>query len=265
MDVTGLRFLEVERRESGLMIATLDRPEVLNAFNSDTARDLLRVFTWAGQVGSGVRAIVLTGFGEKAFCAGADLKERDAMSSDQFEEQHLLFEQTFEAILFCPVPVIAAVNGLAFGGGSELVTSADFAYAAPHARFAYPEVRRGIFPGGGGTQMVPRTMGYPRAAEMLLSGEPIDARTALSWGLINRIIEDESVLDAAVRTAEKICRNGPLAVRQAKKAMRASADIDLRSGLILEREAYHRLAISEDRGEGIRAFNEKRAPAFKGR
>jgi enoyl-CoA hydratase/carnithine racemase len=259
------QYLKIDRPSNGLVLVTMNRPDVLNAFNTQMAREMIDFFTRAGTEDSGVRAVVLTGAGERAFCAGADLKERNNMSEEAWSRQHVVFETMFEAVLFSPIPVLAAVNGLAYGGGGELVASCDFAYAASNATFAQREVKLAIFPGGGGTQILPRAIGPKRASELILSGEPIDAPTALAWGLVNRVIGDGSVVEAALRAAEIICANGPLAVRQAKKAMRHGMDVDIRTGLVFEREAYHRLIDSEDRHEGIAAFNARRKPVFKGR
>lgn len=259
------QYLKVDKRSNGLALVTMNRPDVLNAFNTQMAREMIDFFTSAGAEGSGVRAVVLTGAGERAFCAGADLKERNNMSEEAWSQQHVVFETMFESVLFSPIPVVAAVNGLAYGGGGELVASCDFAYAAPNATFAQREVKLAIFPAGGGTQILPRIIGPKRANELILSGEPIDAATALAWGLVNRVVADGALVDVALRTAEIMCSNGPLAVRQAKKAMRHGMDVDIHTGLVFEREAYHRLIDSEDRHEGIAAFNAKRKPVFKGR
>jgi enoyl-CoA hydratase len=264
VDVT-YEHLKVEDHEGGLVLITLNRPEVMNAFNTKMAREIADFFHRAGEEKSSVRAVVVTGAGSRAFCAGADLKERAGMTDADWAKQHVVFERLFESILECPLPVIAAVNGLAYGGGGELAATCDFAYAARSARFAQREVALAIFPGGGGTQLMPRIMGLPRAKELILTGQPIDAETALAWGLVNRVFDDGTVVAEALKTARAICENGPLAVRQAKKAMRYGLEMDLRTGLIFERESYHRLIGSEDRKEGIAAFNEKRKPRFKGR
>ena len=257
-------FLKVKTQENGLALVVLNCPDVLNAFNTKMAREITDFFTRAGAEGSGIRVIVLTGAGERAFCAGADLKERNNMTEEAWSQQHIIFENMFESILFNPIPVICAVNGLAYGGGGELVASCDFAYASPNATFAQREVKLAIFPGGGGTQILPRAIGPKRANELILTGEPIDAETALAWGLVNRIVPGEGLVDAALRTADIVCSNGPLAVRQAKKAMRNGIDVDIHTGLVFEREAYHRLIDSADRHEGIAAFNAKRRPVFTG-
>ena len=263
MDKT-FEFLELDVRDSGLAVVTLNRPEVLNAFNTRTVIEVKEVFRWAGHENSGVRCIVLTGAGDRAFCSGADLKERGKITEDEWADQHVHFEEAFEAVIFCPVPVICAVNGLAYGGGMEFICAADFTYAAKGATFALTEVKRGIYGAGGGTQLLPRKIGPSRAAEMLLGGLPIDSAKALEWGLVNKVV-DGDVLSAAIEAGDNICENGPLAVRQAKKSMRKSFDLPIEQGLLFEREAYFRLIVSEDRKEGVRAFNEKRKPDFVGR
>lgn len=257
------KHLLVSVERDGLAIVTMNRPEVMNAFNTGMASEMVEFFG-PHQTGQAIRCIVLTGAGERAFCAGADLKERNNMTNEEWSAQHLVFERLFEIILGCPIPVIAAVNGLAYGGGGELVATCDFAYSARSARFAQREVALAIFPGGGGTQLMPRLMGPARANELILTGQPIDANTALAWGLVNRVFDDGVVLDEAIKIGRAICANGPLAVRQAKKAMQFGMNTDLHTGLIFERESYHRLLTSKDRTEGISAFNEKRKPVFVG-
>jgi enoyl-CoA hydratase len=161
--------------------------------------------------------------------------------------------------------VIAAVNGHAYAGGLEMMLACDFAYAVPAARFALTEVTLGIMPGAGGTQLLPRAVGERRAKELILTGRPFAAESARDWGLVNRLVEREALMDEALATAAAIADNAPLAVRQAKKAIHAGLQLDLRSGLLFEIEAYNRLVPSADRREGIRAFNEKRKPRFTGR
>ena len=161
----------------------------------------------------------------------------------------------FRALRDCPIPVIAAVNGAAYAGGLELVLHCDFAYASATAKFALTEVSLGIMPGGGGTQTLPRVVGERRAKELILSAKPFSAEEALAWGVVNKLCPAERVLAALA----------PLAVRQAKHAVRAGLDLDLDSAMQLELEAYNRLVGTEDRREGLRAFNEKRKPVFKGR
>jgi len=249
----------------GLLKVTLNRPQVGNAKNTQMGRELLEL--WSGLIAEPgeVRAVVLTGAGERIFCAGGDLKERHGMTQAQWQAQHEIFERSYWALLDCPVPVIAAVNGHAYGGGLETVLACDFAYAVRTARFALTEVTLGIMPGAGGTQLLPRAAGERRAKEIILTGRPFDAAEALEWGVVNRVCEPDRLMTEALETAAAICANAPLSVRQAKKSMHVGLQLDLKSALLFEIEAYNRLVPTEDRLEGVAAFNEKRKPNFKGR
>ena len=257
--------LRVERAASGTLLVTLNRPEVSNALNTQMGRDLLDLWTGLIAEPGEVRAAVLTGAGSRVFCAGGDLKERHGMTQEQWQAQHAIFERQYWALLDCPVPVIAAVNGHAFAGGLEMALACDFAYAAKGARFALTEVTLGIMPGAGGTQMLPRAVGERRAKEIILTGQPFSAEDALQWGIVNRLCEPETLMQEVLATAAIIAANAPLAVRQAKKAIHHGLQMDLENAFLFEIEAYNRLVPTEDRQEGIRAFNEKRKPRFKGR
>jgi enoyl-CoA hydratase len=257
--------LRLEEVAPELLLVTLDRPQAANALNTQMMRDLEALWTRLTAMPGAVRCVVLTGAGERAFCAGADLKERHGMSDADWQAQHVIFERQYWALLDVPVPVIAAVNGHAYAGGLEMMLACDFAYAVPAARFALTEVTLGIMPGAGGTQLLPRAVGERRAKELILTGRPFAAESARDWGLVNRLVEREALMDEALATAAAIADNAPLAVRQAKKAIHAGLQLDLRSGLLFEIEAYNRLVPSADRREGIRAFNEKRKPRFTGR
>jgi enoyl-CoA hydratase/carnithine racemase len=256
--------LRVEERPNDVLLATLDRPEVANAFNTRAALDLCDVFGRL-EAGGSYRCIVLTGAGERAFCAGADLKERGSLTEEAWRSQHEIFERMFGLVRDCPLPVLAAVNGAAYGGGLELVLLCDFAYASRAAKFALTEVSLGIMPGGGGTQTLARAAGERRAKELILTARPFSAEEALAWGVVNRICEAGKVLDETLEAANRIASLAPLSVRQAKRAIRDGLHMDLPSAMRLEVEAYNRLVGTEDRGEGLRAFNEKRKPKFKGR
>lgn len=250
--------------DGGLCI-TLNRPTAANAINTQMGRDLLSVFTTFAADPGKCRAVVLTGAGDRAFCAGGDLKERYGMTDEQWQDQHLVFERMVRAVVDCPVPVIAAVNGAAYGGGCELALTCDFIYAARTARFALTEVTLGIMPGTGGTQNLPRAVGERRAKELILSGRPFSAEEAYGWGMINSLCEAGKVVDEAIETATAIAANAPIAVRQAKRSIHHGMGISLTDGMLFEIEAYNRMVPSEDRREGIRAFNEKRKPRFVGR
>ena len=257
--------LEVARPDPHVAIVTLCRPDVANAINTRMGEELIEVFTALATAGTPPRAIVLTGKGERHFCAGGDLKERNGMSDADFFRQHAIYERMLLAILDCGVPVIAAVNGAAFAGGCELVLACDFVYAADNARFALTETSLGIMPGCGGTQNLARAIGMRRAKELILSAMPFSVEDALDWGLVNRICPAGTVLDEALRVARRIADNAPLAVRQAKRSIDYGARMDLRSALFFEVDAYNRLVTTRDRLEGIAAFNEKRKPRFEGR
>jgi len=256
--------LRVEERPNDVLLVTLDRPEVANAFDTRSALDLCELFE-PFQAEQRYRCVVVTGAGDKAFCAGADLKERNTLSDAQWRSQHESFERMFRAVRDCPIPAIAAVNGAAYAGGLELVLHCDFAYASTTAKFALTEVSLGIMPGGGGTQTLPRVVGERRAKELVLAAKPFSAEEALAWGVVNRLCPPEKVVPEALEAAERIASLAPIAVRQAKRAMRAGLHKDLASAMELEIEAYNRLVGTEDRREGLRAFNEKRKPNFKGR
>ncbi len=256
--------LRIAEPASGVASLTFDRPDRLNAMNTRMLGELLDFFAGMYVSFEETRCLVLTGAGDRAFCAGGDLKERNGMSDDDWRRQHALGEQAFKAVVDCPLPIIAAVNGVAYGGGCELALLADFVYAAGDARFALPEVTRGIMPGAMGTQMLPRACGVRRAKEIVLSGRPFSAQEALSWGIVNRVCDKDSLLSEAVATARHIAENAPVAVREAKKSLDMATQLDIRSGYAYELAAYNRLVLTEDRQEGIRAFNERRKPRFQG-
>jgi enoyl-CoA hydratase/carnithine racemase len=256
--------LAISRPAAHVLLVAFNRPAAMNAINTQTGRDLLRLFGTTVQ-DEDVRAMVLTGTGERAFSAGGDLKERHGMTNAAWLAQHALFEEVNFRILDCPKPIIAAVNGVAFGGGCELALCCDFIYASASARFALTEARLGIMPGGGGTQNLPRAVGARRAKELILSASPFSAEQAAAWGMVNRVCAPEELLAEAIQTAEAIAANAPLSVLQAKKSIDFGLQADIRTALHFEIEAYNRLVTTEDRHEGVRAFNEKRKPDFKGR
>ena len=229
------------------------------------ARDLIALFEGVSLDAADVRAIVLTGAGTRAFCAGGDLKERNGMTDEAWARQHLLFERKIRAVIGCPVPIVGAINGAAYGGGCELAAAVDFCCAADTAKFAQTEVRIGIIPGAGGTQNLARAVGERRAKELILSGMSFSAAQALEWGLVNAVYPQDALLPAALETASRIAENAPIATRQAKQAIHKGLQMSLSDGLAFEIEAYNRTIPTEDRREGVAAFNEKRKPVFKGR
>jgi enoyl-CoA hydratase/carnithine racemase len=256
--------VRLERR-GAVGILTLDRPDRRNSLSRDT---LLAIGRLGRELSAdeGVRAIVVTGAGDKAFCAGADLKERQGMSSDDVRAQVGLYRTELGVLDVSTKPVIAAINGVAFGGGLELALLCDLRVAAPHAELALLETTLAIIPGAGGTQRLPRVVGEARAKEMILLGRKLGAAEALSWGLVNRVSpEGVSVLEDTLRWIEPISGGAPIAQSAALRAIEASYDVPLPAGLELERVFYDETLRSEDRLEALRAFAEKRRPAFRGR
>jgi enoyl-CoA hydratase len=265
--VTRDRFetLDISEPAPHVMLLRLNRPESANAINTAMAAELLALFGELVEPERDVRCVVLTGAGSVAFCAGGDLKQRAGMSDDDWRAQHVLVERLLRTMLDCPIPVLAAVNGAAYGGGCELVLSADFGYAAEHARFALPETSLGIMPGAGGTQNLPRAAGLRRAKELIFTAARFDAADALRWGIVNDVLPGSALVEHTLRVAETIATNAPLAIRQAKLAMQLGVEVDRRTGLFLEAEAYSRLVPTRDRREGVTAFAERRKPVFEGR
>ena len=243
---------------------TLNRPEAANAFNTMMARELFDLFETIALDAQDIRVVVLTGAGDRAFCAGGDLKERNGMSDAEWQAQHLIYERMVRAIIACPLPVIGAINGAAYGGGCELAAALDFVYVSKTARFAQTEVRIGIIPGAGGTQTLSRAVGERRAKELIFSGQVFGAQEALDWGLANAIYPPQDLMPTVLSLAENIAENAPVAVRQAKQAIHKGLQMGLSDGLAFEIEAYNRTIPTQDRREGVLAFNEKRAPKFKG-
>ena len=264
MDLT-FETLLVETPEPGLMVITMNRPDRLNAMNTVMMTDLRDLFTELYVNPGLANCLILTGAGDRGFCPGADLKERDGMTDDVWRRQHAIVEQFIRAMFQCPIPIIAAVNGVAMGGGMEIALACDFIYAADHARFAFPEVTRGIMPGAAGPQNLPRACGVRRAKEIVLTGLPFSAAEALDWGIVNRLCTADALMVETLAIARVIAANAPIGVRSAKKSLDKAVEIDRSSGYDFEITAYNLTVPTEDRLEGVRAFNEKRKPVFKGR
>lgn len=212
-----------------------------------------------------MRVVILTGDGEKAFCAGADLKERNSMDYHEWQTQHQLFRVTLQTLIECPIPVIAAVNGAAYGGGLELALACDFIYAAKTAHFALPEALRGIMPGMGGTQNLPRAIGLRRAKEILYTGSSFSAKEAYNWGIVNKLCPPDDLMDEALNCARLITKAAPLSVTAIKRAASNSLHLPINEALVAESNHYNLLLNTKDRNEGISAFNEKREPVFNGK
>lgn len=241
----------------------LNRPEQLNALNTQMAKDLFAVLEGLAS-DPDVWTVILTGKGEKSFCAGADLKERKDMGKDSMRKQRELFVKAFKAVSTFPKPLIGAVNGYAFGGGFEFALGCDILFAAENALFSLPEVGLGIIPGGGGTQNLPRWISPSIAKELIFTGRRLTALQALQLGIVRRVTASEKLLTEANVLAAEIGKNSPLAVWQAKKAINMGLDVDLTTGFSIEAECYNVCLNSADRDEGLRAFNEKRKPVFTG-
>lgn len=257
--------LSISHPRPDVTLLTLDRPEARNAFDTVLAREIVVFFEDLALEPQRTRAVVVTGSGERAFCAGADLKERQGMDDAAWRAQHLVFERMIRAVIDCPVPTIGAVNGAAYAGGCELALGLDFLYAAPNASFAQTETKIGIIPGAGGTQTLARAIGERRAKELILSARPFSAQDALQWGLVNAIYPASELRERTLDTAQSIAQNAPIAVRQAKQAIHRGLQMSLRDGMAFEIEAYNRTVTTDDRREGVLAFNEKRPPNFRGR
>ncbi len=262
---SSYKHLNVTPAADGFVVTVeLNRPEALNAMNTVMGEELVRCFE-AFQADTTTRAVVFTGAGEKAFCVGGDLKERNNMTDEAWRAQHLIFETSAARVLHCPIPVIAAVEGFALAGGCELALLSDFIVASETAVFGVPEATLGIFPGIGGTQLLPRIVGAPMAREMIFTGRRVDGKEAKAIGLVNHLVPKGQARAKALEIATTIAQNGPIAVRQAKKAINWGSETDLETGMALAIEAYNVTVTTEDRLEGVRAFNEKRKPRFQGK
>jgi enoyl-CoA hydratase len=260
---TNYDTLLVAPQDEYVLLVTLNRPESMNALNTQMGLDLVDLFEGLTLEPGAWRCIVITGAG-KGFCAGGDLKQRDCMSTREWTAQHVVFERMARALLDCPLPLVGAVNGAAFGGGCEIAACCDFLYAAEGAKFALPEVKLGIMPGAGGTQNLPRAVGERRAKELVMTGRAFTAQEAQRWGLVNEVVAAEALLPAALEVARAIAANAPLSTRQVKQSIGRGLRMSLSDGLAFEIEAYNRLVPTQDRMEGVRAFNEKRKPRFGG-
>lgn len=257
--------LKLTRDGDHILVVTLNRPDASNAMNTQMGLDLMHAFERLQIEQDGLRIVVVTGAGDKAFCAGGDLKQRRGMTDEQWMAQHAIFERMLRALMSCPLPVMVAVNGAAYGGGCEFVAACDFVYASSNARFALTEVTLGIMPGAGGTQNLPRAMGTRRAMEVILTGAPFTAEQGEAWGLINKVTAPEKLMEEALTTARRIASNAPISVRQAKQSVLRGQQMSIWDGLAFEIEAYNRMVPTEDRREGVLAYNEKRKPNFRGR
>ncbi len=257
------KVLLVEKRD-GIAILTLNRAEVMNSFNFALLHALKEQIE-ALKFNTKIRVIIITGSGPKAFCAGADLKERTTYSDVQVKTFIFTIRNLFSSIEHLNKPVIAAVNGVALGGGTELALACDIRVASMNALMGLTETRLAIIPGAGGTQRLPRLIGRGKAKELIFTGRRVDAQEALQIGLVNQICEQASLIDECLKMAAMICEAGPIAIEQAKYAINYGLETDLHTGLGIESNAYWITIPTEDRLEGLAAFQEKRKPVYKGK
>ena len=248
-----------------ILLVTFNRPKFANAFNTMMSKELTSIIEDLSMSPDNIRAIILTGSGEKAFCAGGDLKERNGMSDDDWGKQHLVYERMIRALIDCPIPIIGAINGAAYGGGCEIAAALDFIYVSENAKFALPELGLGIIPGAGGTQNLSRAVGERRAKELILTGRVFSAKEAVKWNLANDVFPIDMLLEKTIEIANLISSKAPIAVKQAKQSIHKGLQMSLSDGLSFEIEAYNRTIPTKDRIEGVLAFNEKRKPKFEGK
>ena len=251
-------------KEGHIAVLRLERPEAMNAISGAMADEIAA----RAQFVSGdddVWAVVIGASGEKAFCVGADLKERAKFSLDDFHENRKQIRGMFEALRSIPQPTIAAVFGFALGGGFEIALSCDLIVAAEGTQLGLPEARVGLLPAGGGTQLLTRKLGPSRAKELIFTGARFDADQGLEWGLVARVVPQEMLSAAAGELALEICRSSPVAVRAAKTSIDAALGVSIEDGIEIEHQGWEKVIGSHDRLEGIEAFNEKRDPAWKNR
>ncbi|MAQ14999.1 MAG: enoyl-CoA hydratase [Sandaracinus sp.] len=248
-----------------IAVWTLNRPDRMNALGRATVRELGRLAREAAG-DDAIRAIVITGAGDRAFCAGADLKERKGMSTEDVRDFLGLYRAAFDALDRSPKPVVAAINGVAFGGGLEVALACDLRVMSPSAKIGLTEVSLAIIPGAGGTQRLPRIVGEAKAKELVLLARRLEAPEALALGLVNRVAaEGQSALECALELCAPFENAAPIAVAAALDAIDGAADLSLDAGLLHERRCYERTLASEDRLEALAAFREKRPPVYRGR
>lgn len=250
--------------EDHIAVVTLDRPEAMNAISGAMAQQIRDAFLDVSK-NTYVWVVVLAAAGEKAFCAGADLKERAKFDLEDFFVNREHIRSMFAAIRNTPQPVIAAAFGAALGGGFELILSCDLVIAATGSTFGLPETRVGLLPAGGGTQLLTRKVGVSRAKELIFRARRIDEHEAQQLGIVTEVVERKDLMDRAMQTARDICKASPVAVREAKRSIDAALGVPLDEGIDVEHRSWEVVIRTEDRAEGIAAFVEKREPRWKNR
>ena len=254
--------LLVEKR-GRVALVTVNRPDKMNALNVRTREEILDVFKRLGE-DPDIRVVVITGAGEKAFIAGADIGEFSGKTA--LEQRDVMIRtRAFDAMEDCPKPVIAMINGYALGGGCELAMACDIRIASTRAKFGQPEIKLGMIPGGGGTQRLPRLIGEGKAMELTLTGDLVDAEEAQRLGLVNSVAAPEDLQARTMELADRIAAMSPIALAMAKKSVKNAARMDLTTGLDAESNLFALCFASEDKEEGVRAFLEKRKPVFQGK
>lgn len=256
-------LLLIEEKNQAVIL-TLNRPEVMNCLNFEllyAMRDTIDSL----QYRTDIRTVIITGKGEKSFCAGADLKERASLTPDEVKKFILTIRNLLTSIQNLPMPVISAVNGVALGGGTEVALASDIRIASQTASMGLTETRLAIIPGGGGTQRLPRIIGVAKAKELIFTGRRVNAEEALEIGLVNKVTSPEMLLAECLKMADMIAETGPIAVEMAKYAIDRGIETDLATGLAIESNAYRVTIPTEDRVEGLTAFREKRKPQYKGK
>ncbi len=259
-----MEFKHVIFDKAEVTTLTVNRPDALNALNPEVLKELSQMLGELRQDPS-VRALILTGAGDRAFIAGADIAAMAEMSVVEGLEFSTFGHKLLETLEELPIPVLAAVNGFALGGGLEVAMACDLIVASEKARFGQPEINLGLIPGFGGTQRLPHRIGHTRARELILTGDMIDARTAFAWGLINHVVAPEELMGDVRKLADKLVRKSALTLRQAKSALHAAATMDEATGLRYELLSFAVTFGSQDRVEGTRAFLQKREPKWEGR
>lgn len=250
--------------QNNIGYVTINRPDVLNCFNYETLHKLQEIVD-SIQLDPEVRIVIFTGAGEKAFSAGADLKERKTLTETEVRRNVKAIRDVFNSIAALPQPTIAAVNGYAFGGGFELMLACDFSIAVEEAKMGLTETSWAIIPGAGGTQRLPRLIGEAKAKELIFTARKISAAQAYEWGILTRVVNQEELMASCEEFAREMMKNGPVALKQAKYAITQGMNVDLQTGLAIESKAYEITIPTEDRLEALRAFSERRSPNFTGK
>jgi enoyl-CoA hydratase len=249
--------------ENYVATVTINRPDVLNCFNYETLLDLSNILEDI-HTDKEVRVVIITGAGNKAFSAGADLKERRNLNEQEVRRNVKKIGEVFNQVAMLPQPTIAAINGYAFGGGMELALACDFRISVRSAKMGLTETSMAIIPGAGGTQRLPRLIGEAKAMELILTAKRLSADEARQYGILNNVVEEEELFTACDTLVKVLLKNGPIAIQQAKFAIKNGMNVDLNTGLQIESKAYEITIPTIDRVEALNAFNEKRPPIFKG-